>query len=563
MATKQNDAEQDLFDHKCEEQERMEEIPLVNAVGKMNENKQEKDISDSVISEHDDELSLDLNNGDELQPTENISENVTERSEPVEESEAVQTGDRDENDKEDVGKENDEGMSTKDDEGRDDEEHIDEEEEETEPETEMTEEEKKAMYNAVCEGDIATLQNCLDKPNADLNMTWFNENMLMVAMRTGQMRMAEFLIDIGIDINYEIDLIDLHQEEKTGTKRFDCYRKSCRQIAYENGHDFIVELIDLQSEHWFPYTKKTPRWYKFTKRPPPPPLPRVPGEEEEVEEEEELEGEGNENGEKGEEGGDEKKQNEVKKDDDIDSGHHSGNEIKEVEDNLSFLSGDNLRRHDFELIDDGYWSLTQRSSPYMCAPEKLERPGLLSRGTKASFLLRKHTNQLLDHRKCSNSAKERNVTVVQAVGSYAQESRRWKRKSVDQGSVESIPFLARMHSAITTCSEPVRATQSNFSSSRRQRPLTTQSAFTQVTKILGESRLLRPQKEPPLPYINTTQHKSPFKRTTKVNPWCHGNSTGVINKLSNVRIQNKIVDPNFYVERQLYQRTRNSYSAIS
>jgi len=31
--------------------------------------------------------------------------------------------------------------------------------------------------------------------------------MLMVAMRTEQFRMAEFLIDIGIDCNYEIDLV--------------------------------------------------------------------------------------------------------------------------------------------------------------------------------------------------------------------------------------------------------------------------------------------------------------------------------------------------------------------
>ncbi|XP_033744478.1 uncharacterized protein LOC117330364 [Pecten maximus] len=563
METERNGAQLDLTDDDGGH-ERTEKNPPVNIVETMSEENQEKDIDSIVCNSSSDKLTLDLNGEGELQPTDDTPDGVTERTETAEESDALQTGDRDGDDKDDDGKDNDEGISDKDEEEKEDEEQVDEEEEE-EPETEMTEEEREAMYTAVCEGDTATYQNCLDKPNADINATWFNENMLMVAMRTGQMKMAEFLIDIGIDVNYEIDLIDLHEKEKTGSKRFDCYRKSCRQIAYENDHEFIVELIDLKNENWFPYKKKTPRWYKFTRRPIPPPLPRVPGEEEEVEEEEENADECDGNVEKGEDSGDENKRKETKKDEDVDSGHHSGkfDEIRDVDDNLSFLSGDILKRNVFELNDDGYWSLTQRSSPYMCAPEKPERPGILSRGTKASILLRKHTNQMLDHRKCSNSAKERNVTVVQAVGSYAQESKLWKRKSVDQGSVESIPFLARMHSAKTTCSEPVKTTQNHFRSSRRQRPLTTQSAFSQVSKILGESHLLRPQKEPPLPFINTTQQRPPIKRTTKVNPWCHGNSTGVMHKLSNVKIQNRIADPNFHVERQLYQRTRNSYSGIS
>lgn len=549
MATERNDAQLDPREDDGGQKE-TEESLSVDPVDTISESNQEKDIDNS------DNLTLDLNGGEEVQQTGDTTDGVTERTETAEESDAVQTGDRDGDDKND---DKDEGISDK-----DEEEKEDEVEEEEEPETEMTEEEKEAMYTAVCEGDIAVYQNCLDKPNADINATWFNENMLMVAMRTGQMMMAEFLIDIGIDVNYEIDLIDLYEKEKTGNKRFDCYRKSCRQIAWENGHDFIVELIDLKNDNWFPYKKKTQRWYKYTRRPLPPPLPRVPGEEEEVEEDDEENAEeGDENGEKGEkEGGDVSSRKETKKDEDVDSGHHSGkfDEIRDVDDNISFLSGE---RPMFELNDDGYWSLTQRSSPYMCPPEKPERPGILTRGTKSSILLRKHTNQILDHRKCSNSAKERNITVVQAVGSYAQESKLWKRKSVDHGSVESIPFLARMHSAKTTCSEPVRTTQNHFRSSRRQRPLTTQSAFSQVTKILGESPLLRPQKEPPLPFINTTQQRHPLKRTTKVNPWCHGNSTGVMHKLSNVKIQNKVVDPNFHVERQLYQRTRSSYSGIS
>ncbi|XP_060084853.1 uncharacterized protein LOC132564194 [Ylistrum balloti] len=560
MATEQFGTQLDFTDYD-DGQERTEENSPMNKGEKMSEdNHQDKNIDDSECNGCHDKITLDLGGGDLEHHTEDPPEEVTERSATVEESDALLTGDGDEDTKDTQGKANDEGNSDKDEEEKEDE-QIEEDEE---PETEMTEEEKEAMYTAVCNGDTAVYQNCLDKPNADINMTWFNENMLMVAMRTGQMLMAEFLIDIGIDVNYEIDLIDMHEKEKTGNKRFDCFRKSCRQIAYEKGHEFIVELIDLKNENWFPYRKITPRWRKFSRRPLPPPLPRVPGEEEEVEEEDEENADEGDNS--GEESGDESKRKETKKDDDADSGHHSGkfDEIKDVDDNSSFLSGDILKKHEFELNDEGYWSLTQRSSPYMCAPEKPERPGILRRGTKASFSILKHTNQILDHRKCSNSAKERNVTVVQAVGSYARESKLWRRKSVDQGSVESIPFLARMHSAKTTCSEPARpTTQGHFSSSRRQRPLTTPSAFSQVSKILGESHLLRPQKEPPLPFINTTQQRPPLKRTTKVNPWCHGNSTGIMHKLSNVKIQNKVVDPNFHVERQLYQRTRRSYSGIS
>lgn len=557
MATEQDVADCDLTEHTRQNGGRggLEDASL----GGTKDSMCDSGNYDSEIEENSNVLRPDFTEDEELPSAETVQKEFTE----TEETENGAQRDEDNANKEDGVTEGDKDHEEKDDDENVEDEETEEEEEEEEPETEMTEEEKEEMYTAVCSGDVAVFQNCLDKPNGDMNMTWFNENLLMVAMRTGQTMMAEFLIDVGIDVNYDIDLIDLHEKEKTGAKRFDCYRKSCRQIAYETGQDMIVELIDLRNDNWFPYSKKTPRC-TYSRRPLPPPLPPTPGqveEEEEEEEEEEDDVKDNKRGKKEEES----KRKQSKKDDDTDSGHHSGkfDEIKDVDDNSSFLSGDMMKRNDFELNDDGYWSFTQPSSPYNCVPEKPERPGLLSRGTKASFLLRKHTNQILENRKYSKSAKERTVTVVEAVGSYAKESRRWKRKSVDQESVESIPFLARLQSAKTTCSEPVR-TQSHYNYSRRQRPLTTQSTFSQVSKILGESRLLRSSpREPPLPYINTTQHRQPLKRTTKVTPWCHSNSTGVLHKLSDIKIQNKIADTNFHVERQLCTRNRKSHSRIS
>lgn len=72
---------------------------------------------------------------------------------------------------------------------------------------EMTYKQKKAVVAAVRQGDIDLLEDLLDKRHADINMLWYNENLIMVAIRAKQEQMAEFLIDNEVDVNHTVMLI--------------------------------------------------------------------------------------------------------------------------------------------------------------------------------------------------------------------------------------------------------------------------------------------------------------------------------------------------------------------
>ncbi|BFZ10514.1 hypothetical protein BsWGS_13553 [Bradybaena similaris] len=132
--------------------------------------------------------------------------------------------------------------------------------EEEEVDREMTSEEKKAMYEAVKSGDTDTLEECLDHPNSDINMTWYKENLLMAAIRHGQEEVAEFLLDNGVDYTYSTGVMELR--ETRGGIRIDRYDLTCRQMAYDWGLLNIVQLIDLLDGNVFPFVhppERTPR----------------------------------------------------------------------------------------------------------------------------------------------------------------------------------------------------------------------------------------------------------------------------------------------------------------
>ncbi|GFS24751.1 hypothetical protein ElyMa_005165400, partial [Elysia marginata] len=63
------------------------------------------------------------------------------------------------------------------------------------------------MHECVKSGDIDSLEDCLDLPGADMNMTWFRENLLMTAIRYDQKEMAEFLLDNGVDHTYSTSIV--------------------------------------------------------------------------------------------------------------------------------------------------------------------------------------------------------------------------------------------------------------------------------------------------------------------------------------------------------------------
>ncbi|CAL1531706.1 unnamed protein product [Lymnaea stagnalis] len=151
------------------------------------------------------------------------------------------------------------------------EEDIDSEEDEmdegVEEETAMTQEEKTEMYEAVKSGDIDWLEDCLDKPNSDINMIWYKENLLMAAIRNGQQEMAEFLLDNGVDHTFTATVVGLRLTPKG--KMLDRYELSCRQMAYDRNMLGIVEIIDIMQGQLFSFiqpTQRTPRY----RRPKPP-----------------------------------------------------------------------------------------------------------------------------------------------------------------------------------------------------------------------------------------------------------------------------------------------------
>lgn len=412
-------------------------------------------------------------------------------------------------------------------------------EEEEDENTEMTEEEKEDMYNAVRNGEYKLLQDLLDKKNADINMLWYRENLLMVAMRAQQMEMVEFLIDNGVDYNYETTLIDLKDREKTG-KRLLQYTRTCRQMAYDLGLLNVVEMIDVKNNQIHKYYKITPR-YPRMRRPPAPTPPCLMYSNEEEDEEDELLA-----------GGDSdllsdlshvEESSEMK----ADNPEGKGSD-KRVELTLDRVA-------ELEVTDDECELFYPRTISSEINKNEIveERPGLLRRGTKSSMGLKAHNNLKYKSREQSKSADLRGN--INSVGSYAWESRRWHHaKSVpgEQGSEESVPFVARISSTFLPQTTSKSSKKLTFS---RRRPLSSPASFSdEIQKILGQSRLLR--KEPTLPYIKPPG-KSPRAQSarTTVTPWCHSNSSAVLEHLSNTKISRKIQNPRFTVNRQISLRT--------
>lgn len=146
-------------------------------------------------------------------------------------------------------------------------EEEDVEEEEEEPE--MTAEEKKDMHECVKSGDIDSLEDCLDLPGADINMTWFRENLLMTALRYNQKEMAEFLLDNGVDHTYSTSIVGMRETSKG--KVLERYQLTCRQMAYDKEMFDIVDLIDSLQGQLFPFIRLPERTPRFRRPRPPTP----------------------------------------------------------------------------------------------------------------------------------------------------------------------------------------------------------------------------------------------------------------------------------------------------
>ncbi|KAH3893375.1 uncharacterized protein LOC127859949 [Dreissena polymorpha] len=126
-----------------------------------------------------------------------------------------------------------------------------EDEDDDEPDCcEMTFKEKTAIVQAVREGDVDLLETLLEKKNADINMTWYGENLLMVAIRSRQVEVGRFLVDNGVDRFYMHKLVDVNPNDGISMHTVDA-----RQMAYDTELQEIVEYLDYKSNCLFPFIK--------------------------------------------------------------------------------------------------------------------------------------------------------------------------------------------------------------------------------------------------------------------------------------------------------------------
>lgn len=70
----------------------------------------------------------------------------------------------------------------------------------------------------------------------------------MAATRARQLHMAEFLIDNGVNVNFEVTYVEY---VNNSTAVADLHTVTCRQLACDLGVNHVVELIDEQTgQEW-------------------------------------------------------------------------------------------------------------------------------------------------------------------------------------------------------------------------------------------------------------------------------------------------------------------------
>ncbi|CAD5115264.1 DgyrCDS4258 [Dimorphilus gyrociliatus] len=120
----------------------------------------------------------------------------------------------------------------------------------------------KALFQAARCGNINEIDDLLDAPEADINVVWYQENLLMAAIRESQLEMCEFLIDNGIDYNFKTSRIEIDDDDVANV-----YEDSCRQMAYDVGLTDIVYLIDSLNNSLWPWEKPPSRELRLKKTP--------------------------------------------------------------------------------------------------------------------------------------------------------------------------------------------------------------------------------------------------------------------------------------------------------
>lgn len=386
---------------------------------------------------------------------------------------------------------------------------------------EMTYKQKKAVVAAVRQGDIDLLEDLLDKRHADINMLWYNENLIMVAIRAKQEQMAEFLIDNEVDVNHTVMLI-----EKTENGDITTYPQTCRDMAFDRNMEDLVEVIDYKTNNLFSFVKPKERQIRIRRpRPPTPPTPEIESEDDFTMNDGSPDREGtmksmedlvlteaklkkferdldsglnSSNNAENDRKRSVIKSERVHSEDHTNSGNESHRESVEDSSHVSHVFG----------MDEGYETMSPVSPVCAPLPPRLEhnvvgtKEHVSIRGTRASHSTKMHNVKTMY--KVSQNQMD-NPMLQSKSGSYCRDNKRWHQtKSApalrSRQSFESIPEVVRTGAPFVHGDKKFIQHNSNP---------TVISPYSQVAKLLAGSRILKPKSASSLPSIHSHRTNRP------------------------------------------------------
>lgn len=105
------------------------------------------------------------------------------------------------------------------------------------------------IINCVKTNNLRFLDLLLYEPDSNLDCIYYGENMLMLAIRLGYEEITKFLIENGIDYNFEKKIF--YKTIIDDGEMIDYYYINCREMAYRHGMFEVVEMIDFLNEEYF------------------------------------------------------------------------------------------------------------------------------------------------------------------------------------------------------------------------------------------------------------------------------------------------------------------------
>ncbi|KAH9505019.1 hypothetical protein Btru_061438 [Bulinus truncatus] len=388
----------------------------------------------------------------------------------------------------------------------------------------------------------------------------------MIAIRSDQEEMAEFLLDNGVDHAYMTSVVNL--KDTPNGKIFERYDVTCRQLAYDHDMLGVVEIIDGLLGNLFPFIRPNPRNPRF--RRPNPPTPTDSSGRSSSDDDADVSSVGAEEEEGSDENGDgdtttkrkhrrKRKKREVISE--VDSGGDSTasasdagsrsapvplskattNDDVAIKDNRNIPEPDKITKEPSFKEDGQSVSVKDDSNPGRkethsvtfvvddpVQPPRLRlvKPRVGSQSTKSSMIVSRTANQDRRLSAVENSTEEKPLKwrKISTVGSYSRESKSWHvEHTPGQEYVEIIDL--RPSSATSVTSSLVSSWSSSLPRSVTHRGSLASSTGDNTSSHQSSGEILPPKLKPekPVPsYMRTTTSSLTKKRLKPSFVSCYG-----------------------------------------